>query len=231
MLKDCVMAATIRKNIETAGAGDKFLVIAGSGHLDYGLGVPERVEQLLATSLPRHQTAAITVRPVEPGQQGGTEQTEPLLQVAGWGERSFPADYLYLYTEQEEESVKQEISEAYNQVAATASVPGDAELARRVMTRLGYSGQQIEVAGQDCYNYQVLYIGKFSFISSFWKFCKFIFTELHRLFENHYKSTVASSSPESLPSMFVFPHWVTVHHHPSSPAPVLTIRFPTSARC
>ena len=63
VLKDCVMAATIKKGLEEQNSEDTALVIgdyqytnqvqkycnnsfhhsAGSGHLDYGLGVPERV--------------------------------------------------------------------------------------------------------------------------------------------------------------------------------------------
>ena len=80
--------------------------------------------------------------------------------------------------EAENDDVKNEISTAYDKVGATANIsgtliissidltilknihewiilkPGDAELARKVMKRLGYSQDQIYTAGEDVFNYQ-----------------------------------------------------------------------------
>ena len=60
VLKDCAMAAMIRRGLESSAQEDKLLVIAGLGHLEHRLGVPERVDQHQIIS--QEQTAIITVR-------------------------------------------------------------------------------------------------------------------------------------------------------------------------
>merc|ERR1711974_101743 len=52
------------------------------------------------------------------------------------------------------EGVKEEVARAYDRVASTAEIQGDLDLAARVMGRLGYSPEQISVAGRDGANYQ-----------------------------------------------------------------------------
>ena len=68
------MALTVWRSLEAAAAEDKFLVIAGLGHLEYRFGVPERVDRhgLLApertvivsvrstADFPDHETEAVS---------------------------------------------------------------------------------------------------------------------------------------------------------------------------
>jgi len=154
ILKDSVMASTIRKGIERSGHNDKFLVIAGSGHVDFRFGVPERLDRM--NLFPKDQTCVITVRD---GSQVEYRENMEFGKVDKF-ENCFPGDYVFIFNSEKEDSddkdnqVKQEISSAYDKVASTAQISGDAILAEKVMTRLGYSKSQIEIAGRDAYNYQ-----------------------------------------------------------------------------
>jgi len=151
VLKDSVMASSIRKGIESSGKEDKFLVIAGSGHVDYRFGVPERLDRM--NIFPRDQTCIITVRD---GAEVECIENREFGKVERF-ENCYPGDYVFIYEEDvpdEDDQVKQEISAAYDKVASTAQISGDAILAEKVMTRLGYSKSQIEIAGRDAYNYQ-----------------------------------------------------------------------------
>ena len=124
VLKDCVMAARIRRGLEVSAQEDKLLVIAGLGHLEYRLGVPERVEQ--HNILSQEESAIITVRDLAdlPSQ----EHLQGLGRVDQF-EFSYPGDYILLYEDPPEapqtEAVKEEISAAYDKVAGTASLEGD----------------------------------------------------------------------------------------------------------
>lgn len=85
------------------------------------------------------------------------------------------ADYLYIYEEDAEEEeeegeqaqaqqkeeeqkqsemVKKETAAAYDKVGETAHLKGNIKKARAVMTALGYTEEEIQIAGQDAYNYQ-----------------------------------------------------------------------------
>jgi len=154
VLKDGVMASSIRKGVESSGQRDKFMVIAGSGHVDFRFGVPERLDRF--NLMPRDQTCIITVRD---GAEVEFIENQEFGKVDKF-ENTFPGDYIFLYDEDIEktvedgEVVKNEISAAYDKIASTAQISGDAILAEQVMTRLGYSKSQIEIAGSDAYNYQ-----------------------------------------------------------------------------
>merc|ERR1712106_63119 len=150
VLKDSVMASSIRRGMERSGLGDKFLVIAGSGHVDYRFGVPERLDRL--NLLPRNETCIVTVRD---GAEVDFEENHEFGKVDKF-ENCYPGDYVLIYEDDVEDGdqVKNEISAAYDKVASTAQISGDAILAEKVMTRLGYSTAQIEIAGRDAYNYQ-----------------------------------------------------------------------------
>ena len=169
VLKDSVMASSIRRGMERSGLGDKFLVIAGSGHVDYRFGVPERLDRL--NLLPRNETCIVTVRD---GAEVDFEENHEFGKVDKF-ENCYPGDYVLIYDDGEDDvedgdQVKNEISAAYDKVASTAQISGnnlfkcsstedlvltgDAILAEKVMTRLGYSTAQIEIAGRDAYNYQ-----------------------------------------------------------------------------
>ena len=120
VLKDCAMAARVRRGLENAAEADKLLVIAGLGHLEYRLGVPERVDR--HDILSREEAAIITVRDIAdlPSQ----ESLEGLGRVEQF-EFSYPGDYILLYEDPPEaEDVKEEISAAYDRVAQTANLEG-----------------------------------------------------------------------------------------------------------
>jgi len=146
VLKDCVMAATIKKGLDEQSSDDTALVIAGSGHLDYGLGVPERVGHIDGGQ------CLITSR-----DEDLVEEGIPEVQGKGFP-LAFPGDLVLIYREgqggEAGEGVKEEVARAYDRVASTAEIQGDLDLAARVMGRLGYSPEQISVAGRDGANYQ-----------------------------------------------------------------------------
>jgi len=151
VLKDSVMASSVGRGIKTSGANDKFLVIAGTGHIDYRFGVPERLDKM--NLVPKSDTCIITVRN---GAEVDYHENEEFGKVSKF-ETNYPGDYVLLYEDEEENDddvVKNEISAAYDKVASTAQISGDALLAEKVMTRLGYSKKQILIAGKDAYNYQ-----------------------------------------------------------------------------
>ena len=124
VLKDCTMAARVRRGLESSAPEDKLLVIAGLGHLEYRLGVPERVDQHQIIS--QEQTAIITVRDMAdlPSQ----DHLEGLGKIDQF-EFSYPGDYILRYEDPPEapeaEDVKEEISAAYDKVAHTASIEGE----------------------------------------------------------------------------------------------------------
>ena len=121
VLKDCAMAARIRRGLEDSAEEDKLLVIAGLGHLEYRLGVPERVDQHQIIS--RDQSAIITVRDL--AEIPSQEHLEGLGRVDQF-DFSYPGDYVLLYEDPPEaEDVKEEISAAYDRVAHTANIEGD----------------------------------------------------------------------------------------------------------
>ena len=118
------MAARIRRGLEVSAQEDKLLVIAGLGHLEYRLGVPERVDQ--HNILSQEESVIITVRDLAdlPSQEH--------LQDVGRVDQfdvSYPGDYILLYEDPPEapetEAVKEEISAAYDKVANTASLEGE----------------------------------------------------------------------------------------------------------
>ena len=151
VIKDCAMASTVRRSLEAAAEEDKFLVIAGLGHLEYRFGVPERVDRHGLVTPDR--TVIVSVRNTADFPDHETE-AESIGRVDKF-EQKYPGDYIYMYTDDDEgEDVKNEISAAYDKVGSTAKMEGNLELAKKVMKRLGYSPEQITVAGEDGYNYQ-----------------------------------------------------------------------------
>ena len=120
VLKDCVMASQIRRALQSAGTEDKFLVIAGLGHLEYRFGVPERVD--LHDIMAKDETCIITVRDM--ADLPNEEPLEDLGKVDRF-EVSYPGDYILLYSDVPEETdLKEEIAAAYDKVAHTAKLEG-----------------------------------------------------------------------------------------------------------
>jgi dihydroxyacid dehydratase/phosphogluconate dehydratase len=131
-------------------------VIAGKGHVQHFCGVPERVfkehpsleeDALLVVSHPCSANLDL--------KKSDEQILEGVTETFG-KEGSNPADYIYIYDESEYEDdneVKRKTAEAYNQVGETAHLHGNLHKARAIMKYLGYRDNEIEIAGNDAYNY------------------------------------------------------------------------------
>ena len=158
VFKDSVMAAVVAKHLnDPQTEHDKFLVICGSGHLEYGFGIPERLESVVS----KGDTCSITARQLEETSHdipGAMELRDELIVEDFGPNNKFPSDLVFLYQENnpddESEEVKTEIADAYDKVADTANRKGNIALAGVVMASLRYTKDQITVAGTDAYNYQ-----------------------------------------------------------------------------
>ena len=161
---------------------DQIIVIAGNGHVEYYQGVPERVLALHPELV--DQTCLITSHSVaSPAllQQGSASNLLEMLHLGGKG--SNPADFCFLFYEKEDDEFadsvqddtqhhrhgtsshksgkgdsgnksKDETRAAYEQVGATAHEKGNLARAHAIMTYLGYTPDEISVAGADAYNFQ-----------------------------------------------------------------------------
>lgn len=158
VLKDVGMANKVNQLIENEGKpdkGDKFLVIAGNGHLLHYCGVPERV-------LNEHPELASDSCLVISESADASSFDEPKLSESledRFGkEGSNPADYVYLYEVPNEIlddwQVKEETQKAYDKVGESAALPGNMLKAAWIMYTMGYSEEQFHVAGSDAYNFQ-----------------------------------------------------------------------------
>jgi SAM-dependent methyltransferase len=128
-------------------------VIAGNGHLSYYQGVPERV--LAENPDLIDQCCLVTSHEWEGGLIGGSTIERLMDDLEAGPPGANPADYLYVFQEGEDpDAVKEETKEAYNRVGETAHLEGNAKRARAIMGYLGYTEEQIDVAGGDAFNYQ-----------------------------------------------------------------------------
>jgi len=167
LIKDYAMAHCINKLLKNESSEQKqhkYLVLAGKGHLQHFCGVPERVLQ--ENPGVRAETALIVAHEsdYEIDLDKNDEQVISGIKKIYGPEGSNPADYLYIYEEDGEEEdedvakdgeqVKRETAEAYDRVGQTAHLKGDLRKAKAVMTHLGYSEAEFEIAGEDAYNYQ-----------------------------------------------------------------------------
>jgi SAM-dependent methyltransferase len=132
---------------------DRFLVIAGNGHLSHYQGVPERV-------LAEHPhlidvCCVVTSHGWDQGLIGQSTPAHLLDKLEAGPPGANPADYFYIYQEGDDaDAVKAETRDAYDKVGETAHIEGNLERARAIMAFLGYSQEEIEVVGADAYNYQ-----------------------------------------------------------------------------
>jgi len=151
---------------------EKFLVIAGNGHLLHYCGVPERVlrenpEMAADTCL------VISEDTTSNKLMGSGKQCCPhddsdnnskdgniaaFLRSRFGREGSNPADYMYLYEVPkdilDEWKVKEETTNTYNKVGDTANIPGNSLKAAWIMHSMGYTEEDFEAAGPDVYNFQ-----------------------------------------------------------------------------
>lgn len=155
-LKDSVMSSMITRCIRSSNCPeDKFIAICGSGHCEYGFGVPERVNA--SGVIGKEETLTVTVRNGDsyPWDQADEEFSENFEAFQDDQNLLLPGDFIFFYgTRSNEDQIKKEIASAYDKVGETANRQGDHRKARYMMGLLGYSDVQIDVAGEDVYNFQ-----------------------------------------------------------------------------
>ncbi len=182
VLKDEAMAhrvtELIRKQDNEKDARDeKFLVIAGNGHLLHYCGVPERVlsenpEMAADTCLVISENTTSDSL-MGTGEDDGTfndskekksdndkngDVSVDFLRSRFGREGSNPADFMYFYEIPkeiiQEWDVKEETKNAYDKVGNTATIPGNSLKAAWIMYSMGYTEEQFYAAGPDVYNFQ-----------------------------------------------------------------------------
>jgi len=183
VLKDEAMAhrvtGLIQKNENGTEVHDeKFLVIAGNGHLLHYCGVPERVlrenpEMAADTCLViSENTTSDSIMDKNTGDDDNMENSDTdsdiknddskgvsaFIRSRFGREGSNPADFMYLYEIPDEIiqewEVKEETKNAYDQVGETANLPGNSLKAAWIMHSLGYNEEEFNAAGPDVYNFQ-----------------------------------------------------------------------------
>jgi SAM-dependent methyltransferase/uncharacterized iron-regulated protein len=165
IIKDAAMAHKVAQLIDSAPPDDRFLVVCGVGHSGYSHGVPERI--FASHPALRQRSVRILSLPLPPGVDTGSPQLlqRALADELGAYGASGPADICLVFAEGGDEdpppachatadSFKSETAAAYNNVGRSAHLPGDQRRARAVMTRLGYTDDQIITAGCDSPNFQ-----------------------------------------------------------------------------
>lgn len=186
VLKDEAMAHRVTGLIqnnenEEEVHNEKFLVIAGNGHLLHYCGVPERVlrenpemaadtclvisENTTSESLMGKNTGEIEGNSdmFDKGECVNNDDSKggdvsAFLQSRFGREGSNPADFMYFYEIPEEIieewDVKEETKNAYDKVGDTANIPGNSLKAAWIMHSLGYTEEDFNAAGPDVYNFQ-----------------------------------------------------------------------------
>jgi len=162
LLKEEAMAHKVNQLIrESDNENDKFLVIAGNGHLSHYQGVPERVFSEHPELI--NQSCLVTSHQWEGEFLGGSSPQNLLNDLEAGPPGANPADFLYVYVDDRDKmqrcpssgaEVKAETKQAYDKVGETAHLEGNLKRAHAIMTHLGYTEEEIAVAGEDAYNYQ-----------------------------------------------------------------------------
>ncbi|GAX20488.1 hypothetical protein FisN_24Hu262 [Fistulifera solaris] len=148
LLKDVAMAHKINTIIE-GHPNDRFLVLAGNGHVSHYQGVPERVLAQHPDLIP--QSCLIVSRVWN---ETTLISDAAAVQIVSSSYEN-AADYVLAYQERKtEDAVKQDVAEMYNQVGDTAHLEGNLMRARAILKYLEYTDEDIAVAGRDAYNYQ-----------------------------------------------------------------------------
>lgn len=163
-VSDLIQASAFASNSKDGGENDdKFLVIAGNGHLLHYTGVPERVlrdnpEMASDTCLVISESTSADLMP----SGNATKSMASFLQSRFGKAGSNPADYIFFYEvpeammeeEWSSDDAKEETKNAYNKVGDTASITGNQLKAAWIMHNLGYSESDFQTAGPDAYNFQ-----------------------------------------------------------------------------
>ena len=148
VIKDASMAFKVNELLRMGGLDTTYYVICGSGHMQYGYGVPERI---WATNQDLRASTGMLVAYEDDGVR--FSQDPSCLEV-NFGTKLEPADYCFLfkdekweYYDEEEEDVKEDTANAYNKVGETAYRQGNLKKAEKVMKALDYSHEEFEIAG------------------------------------------------------------------------------------
>ena len=152
ILKDAAMAWKVNKIMQDPSTSEKdmFVLIMGAGHMGYHHGVPERLYGWQPAV--KGKAYRVIARSVD-DKLSFEGKVEDLDRV--FGSEADAADVCFLYEMEEDiDSVKAETAKAYNKVGGTAHIEGNLLLAKKVMGRLGYTDEEIGIAGTDAYNYQ-----------------------------------------------------------------------------
>lgn len=154
VLKDVAMAHKVNGLIED-NSDDKYLVIAGNGHLLHYCGVPERVLE----EHPQLAKDSCLIISESTDASAFNESKIAASLTDRFGKEGYnPADYVYLYQIPQEIlnewQVKEETQKAYDQVGETAALQGNMLKAAWIMYNMGYTEEQFQIAGQDAYNFQ-----------------------------------------------------------------------------
>lgn len=157
VLKDVAMAHRVNQLIDETSeeSNDKYLVIAGNGHLLHYCGVPERV--LDAHPEIADDSCLVISESTEASSFDESRLVESLVDRFGM-EGSNPADYVYYYEIPEEIlnewEAKEETQKAYDKVGESAALKGNALKAEWIMYSMRYTEEQFHIAGADAYNFQ-----------------------------------------------------------------------------
>ena len=151
IMKDAAMAWKVSRLLSDPKTDDDemFVLIMGNGHMGYNHGVPERLFKLHPSV--EGDCYRVIARCAD---DKLTFDLNGATRVFGDASKN-AAELCFLYEVAENiDSVKAETAKAYNKVGGTAHIEGNLLLAKKVMGRLGYTTEEIEIAGTDAYNYQ-----------------------------------------------------------------------------
>ena len=137
LIKDASMANKVNELMKVSAPDTTFYIICGTGHMQYGFGVPERI--WAANEALKNSTSMIVA--YESDDVSFEEDKETLENT--FGTELSPADYCFLFPqhqeEEEGEDVKGETAAAYDKVGDTAHREGNLKKAEQVMKSLNYS--------------------------------------------------------------------------------------------
>mmetsp|Transcript_15697 Transcript_15697/g.23082 ORF Transcript_15697/g.23082 Transcript_15697/m.23082 type:complete len:667 (+) Transcript_15697:90-2090(+) len=137
---------------------DRFLIIAGNGHLMHYQGVPERVLRANPTLI--DQSCLLIAHACSDLIHLSNEKAVIQDIENNFGPRgSNPADFVFVFKQDhndgnEDKAAKQETAKAYDKVGETAHIEGNLKKAKAIMANLGYTDEEFAIAGTDAYNYQ-----------------------------------------------------------------------------
>lgn len=167
LIKDYSMAYCVNKLLKADTPEQRYLVIAGYGHMEHYCGVPERILKVFPEMADKSMLLIAHEADEDVDLWVEDEKVfESVKAVFGpEGAENAPADYFFVYEEDfepadeedeatEADKVKQETIAAYDKVGETAYLKGNLGKAKAVMTYLGYTEEEFKIAGEDAYNYQ-----------------------------------------------------------------------------